>query len=67
MLGGGGCEMETAISCTEYSQVAGPYGTPLVAKIQDSIASFPGPAQLFVACSTKKRGEPGIFSHMSMT
>ena len=31
------------------------------------IASFPGPAQLFVTCSTEKRGEPGIFSHVSMT
>ena len=26
------------------------------------IASFPGPAQLSVPCSTEKRGEPGIFS-----
>ena len=33
---------------------------------QESIlASFPGPAQLSVACSTEKRGEPGIFSHVS--
>ena len=32
-----------------------------------SLASFPGPAQLSVACSTEKRGEPGIFSHVSMT
>ena len=31
-----------------------------------SLASFPGPTQLFVACSTEKRGEPGIFSHVSM-
>ena len=31
------------------------------------LVSFPGPAQLFVACSTEKRGEPGIFSHVSMT
>ena len=31
------------------------------------IASFPGPAQLSVASSTVKRGEPGIVSHMSMT
>ena len=31
------------------------------------LASFPGPAQLFVACSTEKRREPGIFSHVSMT
>ena len=29
------------------------------------IASFPGPAQLSVARSTEKRGEPGIFSHVS--
>ena len=29
------------------------------------LASFPGPAQLSVACSTEKRGEPGIFSHVS--
>jgi len=26
----------------------------------ENIASFPGPTQLFVACSTDKRGEPGI-------
>ena len=32
-----------------------------------SLASFPGPAQLSVAFSTVKRGEPGIFSHVSMT
>jgi len=31
------------------------------------VASFPGPAQLSVACSTEKRGEPGIFSHVNMT
>ena len=31
------------------------------------VASFPGPAQLSVAFSTVKRGEPGIFSHVSMT
>ena len=31
-----------------------------------SLASFPGPAQLLVARSTEKRGEPGIFSHVSM-
>ena len=30
-----------------------------------SVASFPGPAQLSVACSTEKRGERGIFSHVS--
>ena len=30
------------------------------------LASFPSPTQLFVACSTEKRGEPGIFSHVSM-
>ena len=29
------------------------------------VASFPGPAQLSVACSMEKQGEPGIFSHMS--
>ena len=29
------------------------------------IASFPGPAQLSVPCSTEKRGEPGTFSHVS--
>ena len=32
-----------------------------------TIALFPGPTQLSVACSTVKRGEPGIFSHVSMT
>ena len=31
------------------------------------LASFPGRAQLSVACSTVKRGEPGIFSHVSIT
>ena len=31
------------------------------------LASFLGPAQLSVACSTEKWGEPGIFSHVSMT
>ena len=31
--------------------------------IPDNIASFPGPTQLFVTCSTEKQGEPGIFSH----
>ena len=34
--------------------------------LQISLASFPGPAQLSDACSTVKRGEPGIFSYMSM-
>ena len=33
-------------------------------RIQGMVASFPGPAQLSVACSTEKRGEPGIFSHV---
>jgi len=28
------------------------------------VASFPGPAQLFIACSVEERG---TFSHMSMT
>jgi len=27
------------------------------------IASFPGPAQLFITCSMEKWEEPGIFSH----
>ena len=27
---------------------------------------FPGPAQLFIAINMEKRGEPGIFSHVSM-
>jgi len=31
------------------------------------LASFPGPAQLFITCSTEKWGEPGIFSHVRMT
>ena len=30
------------------------------------IASYPGPAQLSVACSMEKQGGPGIFSHVSM-
>ena len=34
---------------------------------QRKLASFPGPAQLFVACSTEKRGEPGMFPHVSIT
>ena len=29
------------------------------------LASFPGPTELSVACGTEKRGEPGIFSHVS--
>ena len=33
---------------------------------ETGLASFPGPAQFFVTCSTEKRGEPGIFSHMSV-
>ena len=32
-----------------------------------TLASYPGPAQLSIACSTEKHGEPGIFSHVSMT
>ena len=32
-----------------------------------SLALFPGPAQLFVTCSTEKCGEPDIFSHVNMT
>ena len=32
-----------------------------------AVASFPGPTQLFVACSTEKRGEPGMFPHVSIT
>ena len=31
------------------------------------LASYPGPAQLSVACSTEKRGKPGISSHVSVT
>jgi len=31
------------------------------------LASFPGPAQLSVACSMEKWGEPDIFSDVSMT
>ena len=31
------------------------------------LASYPGPTQLSVACSTEKWAEPGIFSHVSMT
>ena len=31
------------------------------------LALFPGPNQFFVACSMEKWGEPGIFSHVSMT
>ena len=29
------------------------------------LASFPGTAQLSVACSTEKQGEPGIFSQVN--
>ena len=39
----------------------------VVVKMGAYIASFPGPTQLFVAISMEKRGEPGIFSHVSMT
>ena len=38
-----------------------------VALCDGGLASFPDPTQLSVACSTEKRGEPGIFSHVSMT
>ena len=31
------------------------------------VASYSGPTQLSVACSTEKWGEPGIFSHVTMT
>ena len=31
------------------------------------LASFSDPAQLFVARSTEKRGEPGMFPHVSIT
>ena len=31
----------------------------------EGLALFPGPAQLSIACSTKKRREPGIFSHIN--
>ena len=30
------------------------------------LASFSGPAQLFIATSMEKCGEPGIFSHVGM-
>ena len=33
----------------------------------DVLASFPGPAQHFVACSMEKREGPGMFPHASMT
>ena len=31
---------------------------------KNNLVSFPGPAQLSIACSTEKRGDPGIFSHV---
>ena len=31
-----------------------------------NIASFPGPTHLSITCSMEKRGEPGVFSHVSM-
>ena len=37
----------------------------LVATYCLCVDSFLGLAQLSVACSTEKRGEPGIFSHVS--
>jgi len=39
----------------------------LILQPTSAIASFPGPAQLSVACSKVKQGEPGISSHVSMT
>ena len=36
-------------------------------KCYRSLASFPGPAHLSIACSTEKQGEIGIFSHMAIT
>ena len=45
-----------------------PLSTPMYIHTPTThVASFPGPAQLSVACSTIKRGEPGVFSHVSMT
>jgi len=35
--------------------------------IRTYIAFFPDLIHLSVTCSTEKRGEPGIFSHLSMT
>ena len=34
---------------------------------QQDFSLIPRPHQLFVACSMEKRGESGIFSHVSMT
>jgi len=31
-----------------------------------TVASFPGPAQILVACSTEKQGDLFILSHVSM-
>ena len=39
-----------------------PQNVPLLACL--TVTSFPGSDQLSVACSTEKRGEPGIFSHV---
>ena len=36
-------------------------------EISTYLASFPAPAQLSVASDMVKWGEPGIFSHVSMT
>ena len=47
--------------CTMYAQI----DMTLILCKYTVLASFPGPTQLSVACSTDKRGEPGIFSHVS--
>ena len=33
---------------------------------RQEIILFPSPTQLFIACNTEKRGEPGIFPRVSM-
>ena len=48
--------------CGDYSNITGSLHSHGL-----SIASYPGPAQLSVACSTEKQGETGIFSHVNMT
>ena len=49
-------------ACCEFGQDCGNAHITRLA-----LASFPGPAQVFVTCSTEKPGELGIFSHMSLT
>ena len=55
-------------SCITHITEQGSYNpSAMVSGNRGRVALFPGPTQLFIAISTEKRGDPGIFSHVSMT